>query len=670
MLGASNSDLTQRSWDEEGWGAAMIEDYRKACKRGRREVNAALSAGRYPYLPALDDLLGDGRGGGEVPVGQREIPMELVVGTKTRGRSNLFSCGFLPIADEGTEFAVKWSRLYDAQVTEGIRDPVVVYEYLQRFYVQEGNKRVSVLRSVGAPTVSASITRVMPAPSDDIAVRCYHEFVRLYRVAPVYGLRFSQEGSCEKLAELLGQTLDEAWPEATVRSLAATLYQFARSYRSRGGQMLSQTLADAFLLYVQAYATSGPLSVSDRQMDERVARLWGEFVVAAQDDAIAYIESPTERRGKVIPAIKSISRSLHQTKPLSLAFVYDRDPSVSGWTALHEKGRLDVQERLGDKVATTAAFGCASDDDFDRAVKTAIAEGADVVVTASPRQMEQTRRAAVAHPGKTFINCSINLSSSAVRTFYARMYEVKFLMGALAAGMAENHRVGYLATSPIFGSIAEVNAFAIGASMVDPYATVYLKWASAEGYDWRGELAQDDVRVLAGRDYPNPLDPSEPYGLSCLHHVGTSEHVATPIWDWGRYYELMVRAIQDDRWRKEGSAHRDQALNYWWGMSADVVRLELGEGLANGPRRLVQTLRQALLEGRLHPFEGMLVAQKGQVVRPEGSSRLTNEEIASMSWLNENVVGRLPKTWELTQGAASDVATSGVISAETDAADD
>lgn len=41
-----------------------------------------------------------------------------------------------------------------------------------------------------------------------------------------------------------------------------------------------------------------------------------------------------------------------------------------------------------------------------------------------------------------------------------------------------------------------------------------------------------------------------------------------------------------------------------------------------------------------------------------------------MSWLNENVVGRLPKTWELTQGAASDVATSGVISAETDAADD
>ena len=649
----------------------MIEDYRKACKRGKREVSAALSSGRYPYLPALDDILGSSRGSGEVPVGVREIPIELVVGTKTRGRSNLFSCGFLPIADEDTEFAAKWSRLYDAQTSEGIRDPVVVYEYLQRFYVQEGNKRVSVLRSVGAPTVLASITRVMPAPSDDIAVRCYHEFVRLYRVAPVYGLRFSKEGSCEKLAELLGQTLDTPWPEDMVRRLTATLYQFARSYRSRGGQMLSQTLADAFLLYVQAYATSDPLGVTNKQLDERVARLWGEFVVAAQEESIAYIESPKEpSKGKVIPAIKGITHGLRSTKPLSLAFVYDRDPSVSGWTALHEKGRLDLQERLGGRVETTAAFDCASDDDFDQAVSTAIAEGADVVVTASPRQMEQTRRAAVEYPKKTFINCSLNLSSNAVRTFNARMYEAKFLMGALAAGMAENHRVGYLANSPIFGSVAEVNAFAIGAAMVDPYATVYLRWISAEGFDWREGLAEDDVHVLSGRDYPNPLDPNEPYGLSCLHHDGLNERVATPVWDWGRYYELMVRSIQDDRWRREGKEHRDQALNYWWGMSADVVGLEIEEGLATGPRRLVQTLRQALLEGRLHPFEGLLVAQKGVVVHDEGSPRLTNEEIASMSWLNENVVGRLPKSWELSPRAADDVAMSGVISAETDAAED
>ena len=112
------------------------------------------------------------------------------------------------------------------------------------------------------------------------------------------------------------------------------------------------------------------------------------------------------------------------------------------------------------------------------------------------------------------------------------------------------------------------------------------------------------------------------------------------------------------------------AVIYWWGMNAGVVRLELSEGLAAGQRRMVQVVERAVLEGRLHPFEGMLVAQKGEVVRPEGSPRLTHEEIASMRWLNENVVGRLPKSWELSSQAASDVATSGVITAETDAAED
>jgi hypothetical protein len=66
----------------------------------------------------------------------------------------------------------------------------------------------------------------------------------------------------------------------------------------------------------------------------------------------------------------------------------------------------------------------------------------------------------------------------------------------------------------------------------------------------------------------------------------------------------------------------------------------------------------------------MLVAQKGIVVREEGSPRLDNEEIASMRWLNENIAGRLPKSWEISEAAAGDVATSGVISPETDAESD
>ena len=187
----------------------MIEDYRKARKLGRRQVSEAIAQGRHPYPLVLDEILDQRGSAGQTSLGTFEIPLEMVVGTRTRGRQNMFSCDFMPTADVDTEFALKWSELYDFQTDEGIREPVRVFEYLQHFYVQEGNKRVSVLRYLGAPTIPADVTRVHPLPTDDDEVRHYLEFERLFRVAPIYGLVFSEDGACETLARTLGQGLDE-----------------------------------------------------------------------------------------------------------------------------------------------------------------------------------------------------------------------------------------------------------------------------------------------------------------------------------------------------------------------------------------------------------------------------------------------------------------------------
>ena len=48
--------------------------------------------------------------------------------------------------------------------------------------------------------------------------------------------------------------------------------------------------------------------------------------------------------------------------------------------------------------------------------------------------------------------------------------EAKFLMGAIAGAMAENGQLAYIADYPIFGTIANINAFALGAKMVNPRA--------------------------------------------------------------------------------------------------------------------------------------------------------------------------------------------------------
>ena len=40
----------------------------------------------------------------------------------------------MPLMGINTEFANKWMSLYRAHVNEGIRDPIKVYEYLNRFF--------------------------------------------------------------------------------------------------------------------------------------------------------------------------------------------------------------------------------------------------------------------------------------------------------------------------------------------------------------------------------------------------------------------------------------------------------------------------------------------------------------------------------------------------------
>ena len=73
---------------------------------------------------------------------------------------------------------------------------------MNKFYVEEGNKRVSVMKCVGAVAVPGYVTRIFPAVSRKKEVRIYYEFVDFYRLAQLYEISFSELGSYAKLQHL------------------------------------------------------------------------------------------------------------------------------------------------------------------------------------------------------------------------------------------------------------------------------------------------------------------------------------------------------------------------------------------------------------------------------------------------------------------------------------
>ena len=185
----------------------MVEEYLKARKAGEKEYKAKLAKGEYPFVPALDDILPNSEAMPRQALGLMEIPVELIKGTKTQARQNSFTPGFMPLLEGDTEFADKWSSLYLAQIDEGFNSPIKVYEYLHRFYVQEGNKRVSVSRFLGMPTIMADVTRIVPDRKVMDENPAYAEFLEFFRVAPIYDIVCTQRGSYNEIAELLGRPL-------------------------------------------------------------------------------------------------------------------------------------------------------------------------------------------------------------------------------------------------------------------------------------------------------------------------------------------------------------------------------------------------------------------------------------------------------------------------------
>lgn len=101
-----------------------IDEYNRAQRLGMRDYREKTAAGKYPYLPALDELLEKTDTESQIPLGTIEIPLDYVVGTKTTGRTMAFASNFMPLLPEDTEFASKWLSLCMAHMEEGIHDAI------------------------------------------------------------------------------------------------------------------------------------------------------------------------------------------------------------------------------------------------------------------------------------------------------------------------------------------------------------------------------------------------------------------------------------------------------------------------------------------------------------------------------------------------------------------
>ena len=625
------------------------EQYSRALKAGQKNYKDCVLHGRYPYPQVLDEILDDSMVAGRADMGVIEIPTEQITGTKTAGRRSAFAADFMPLLGEDSEFAYKWIELCAAHLgDEGIRDPIRCYEYLGRFYVQEGNKRVSVLKSYNAPTIPGYVIRVIPVWSEDPAVQAYYDFMRSYQMTGLYRVHFSRAGSFVKLQTALGYEPDHVWTADERSRFVSGFTYFQAAFKKLGGELLPVTAADALLVWLRVYPFEKLKTTPAPELAKTLSAVWADVRVLSQSNPISVTTEEREQTEESEPPAPGLLGRLFKAvfpTTLNIAFINERRPEESDWARAHDLGRQYLEAVMGEKVTVRSMDGVHPGEEAVAAMEAAIDDGAQVLFATTPPLIDACRKIAAKYPAVRVLNCSASMPYTGVRTYYSRIYEGKFLTGAIAGAMSRDGLIGYVASNPIFGVPASINAFALGAQLTNPRARIQLRWSCVEE-DPMARLAEDGVDLISNRDIPAPDRVREPWGLCQLRPDGSLLPLASPYWHWGNFYVKIVRSIFSGGWDALSAKDGGRAVNYWWGMSSRAIDVTLSQTLPSGVRQLVEILRKGVADGSILPFQRPIRSQDG-TVRNEGERWFSPEEILHMDWLCDCVDGGIPAFEEL-----------------------
>lgn len=598
--------------------------YKKALRLGQKEYKAAIAQGRSGLLPIMPERLENGTLSRET-LEMVEIPMNLIAGTCTEGRSNAFSEGFYPLMSENTEFAIKWDNLCHEHLTEGLRDPIKTVEYMGKFYVLEGHKRVSVFKYFGATSVTGIVIRLYPEQSEDREFQIYQEFLNFYRATKMYLVHFSRLGGYTELLQLVGAPTP--WNNEQISEFRSFYNIFSVAFQAKYGHM--EEVSEGLIAYLRIFDYAQCKDKLPAAIAKEIEKIRPELKNHIEQSGTTLLLHTDEK--------KSLFSGL-RSNSISVAFLYPCSPENHIWSLAHETGRRYLQATIPKQVKTMTYEDIQTESQAIAAMEDAIAKGAELLFVSASEMVRACVKVAAEYPDVKILNCSLTSTHPMIRTYYLRLYEAKFLSGALAGMLTKQNIILYFCTNIRQDTIANINAFARGVQMTNPYAKVMLY-----------EQEPNEVE----RDLPNGIFYMDSFDVSpkslCMpqsmglyeNEYGKIQNNAIVFCRWGKFYKKIVYRILHGAWKGDAKSDKD-AVSYWWGLDEHVIEMIYAASVPDGVKQMMELLQQSVKEERIGVFCGNLYDQYS-VLRYDKDLHMNPQQILSMNWLLDNVVGDVPQ---------------------------
>lgn len=363
------------------------------------------------------------------------------------------------------------------------------------------------------------------------------------------------------------------------------------------------------------------------------------------DSATAADGEPASETPDAVPGVGS--------EAVGFIFVGPKDDY--GYNQAAYEGAMAVKEAFPDLEILTAE-NVPEDDNATRVMEDMVSKGAKIIFATSYGHLDPAIKVATENPDVVVVQQGNFIQGNVapnMGTYFGTVYEPVYLAGIAAGKATKTNKLGYVYAFPIPQTIANINAFQLGAASVNPDAETFVvntsSWCDpAKQAEAAQSLLDQGVDVLTQHQdcTATITKAAEEAGAMVVgYHADASElapngWIAGSEWDWGDLYiDIVNTALAGDF---VGSPYNDNfRVGYKTGENP-FVESKLGANLPDGTAEEIAAAKERIsTDGS--PFEGPVVAQDGSELIPAGEVPDYATVESLMTVFVEGVVGEIPE---------------------------
>lgn len=301
-------------------------------------------------------------------------------------------------------------------------------------------------------------------------------------------------------------------------------------------------------------------------------------------------------------------------------------------------------------IEVLEAYNIPEDDTAATTMESMVAQGATIIFATSYGHLDAAKQVADAHPEVVVVHQGglLDPVPANMGTYFGSVFEPVYLAGIAAGAATQTGKLGYIYAIPIPQTLANINAFTLGAQSVRPDVDVTAvsttSWCDpATQADRVASLLSSGVDVMTQHQdcTKTIIEATEAAGAFTVgYHADASSLAPTgwltgSEWNWGPLYTDIVQTAIDG-----GFTGSEYNGNYRANMASGenpFVASAFGPSVSDETKALIAAAAEELEAGG-SPFTGPITAQDGTVKVPDGQTPPI-ETIEQMDYFVQGVTG-------------------------------